>query len=170
MFREFTRLLISTTIGLIWLFIAAPFLFSDIFPIQNIPSITSWVEQVYQVASIGILIVCTSCTLFWIFHSIRARFDRSKHARRNEVFWWILSIILFVLAYIIYLIVEGTYTSIQPGGTGGTVPYTPPYAWMGFVVLIDVLLLFWLPSALATMGTLRYVPPGSMTLRRLFGG
>ncbi len=39
----------------------------------------------------------------------------------------------------------------------------------GFAI-VDVLLLFWLPTAIATPRTMRYVPPGSQLLRSIYGG
>lgn len=102
--------------------------------------------------------------LIWMAKAAKGQFIHAKGTLSNQGFWWLLLIfyglfnliVFFAISFFTGWLVEDK--SLEP------LFIMPPF------ILIDIALLYWLPTALATPRSLRYVPPLSMTLRKLYGG
>ena len=81
--------------------------------------------------------------------------------------WWIAAVVLTIfgwlcLAWFTVFVWSATGTSPSAGIDSFPVPAGGWIVLMGFVVL-DVMLLFWVPTLLASPRTYRFVVPGAVT-------
>jgi hypothetical protein len=113
---------------------------------------------------------CISALLIWISITWSARPRSSSETRQMQPMWWLAAAILVFYGWLClgwFLAfrwqvsatspVDLAGTNYYPLGTGGII------LMMGFVML-DVILLFWLPTLLASPRTYRLVVPGAVTL------
>lgn len=121
-----------------------------------------WVDNVLPVLTYGIWIGGVLATLFWIVQASRSTFRNSRSAFAQRGTWWLYAGGLY-LAYLIL------FLALAYGGSGDVAMELQILVLLGILPL-DILVLFWLPTAIATPGTLRYVPPLAMKLRKLIGG
>ena len=82
--------------------------------------------------------------------------------------WWIAAVVLTLfgwlcLAWFTVFVWSVTGTSPSAGMNAYPVPAGGWIVLMGFVVF-DVMLLFWVPTLLASPRTYRFVVPGAVTL------
>jgi hypothetical protein len=115
---------------------------------------------------------CLVALLIWMFITWKARPGGSAEVRRMQPLWWLASSILTVFGWLClgtFLVFKWQITGLSPtpGGTQLFFP-VPPSGWLVLMtfVLIDVIVLFWLPSLVATPRTYRFVVPGAVTILR----
>ncbi len=176
---EYIWLCVTGVVGVLWLFVVKRWLLADILPLATVPNPPEWVEQVYTWSAIASLLLGFGLALIWIYRSSKARFASSRAARARTGAWWLWAILLYIVLFGLYLGIElGIgYPYTQPGsgevvtaGVVETVFANAPLGWMALFLVIDGALLFWLPTALSSLGTLRYITPGARGLRKLTGG
>jgi hypothetical protein len=113
----------------------------------------------YVVYVLGALLL-----LFWIAKALSSGFTKAKDVLSTGGLWWIFAIVLGVvtmLALVGLSFFNGWFDDSRN---------LEPFFWLLGFIIVDVLLIFWLPTALATPKSMRYVPPGSMLLRKIYGG
>jgi hypothetical protein len=101
-------------------------------------------------------------SLFWIAKADRSTFESSRKARTKILSWW-RNLILIYIFNIVALII---YWVNQPD----SVPVELFLVMALFVLPFDIAALYWLPTAMGTPKTLRYIPQFATTLRNLTGG
>ena len=113
---------------------------------------------------------CIAALLIWMFITWNARPKGSSEVRRMQPLWWLASSMLVIFGWLslgTFLVFKWQITgsSPSPGGTELFFP-VPPGGWLILMtfVLIDVIVVFWLPTLLATPRTYRFVVPGAVTL------
>lgn len=103
-------------------------------------------------------------SLFWIAKALSSGFTKAQDVLSTGGLWWIFAIVLGVvtmLALVGLSFLNGWFDDSRN---------LEPFFWLLGFIIVDVLLIFWLPTALATPKSMRYVPPGSMLLRKIYGG
>lgn len=159
--REVICLVGITTLGIViagWL---QPFL------LQQVPfSMTNkvrdeWMDSVFSPVNNGILLLGILTSLFWYIRAYNLQFMAAKPVIGNGFWWWFLFYLYGVIGAIACLLVA--YLNNWLGEVEGAVASL-------IYLCVDVVVLYWLPTALATPKSLRYVPPFSAELRKLYGG
>lgn len=113
---------------------------------------------------------CNIALLLWMFITWNARPKGSSEVRRMQPLWWLASGILVVFGWLClgtFLVFKWQITGASPSPEGTDLFFpVPPGGWLilMFFVLIDVIVVFWLPTLLATPRTYRFVVPGAVTL------
>jgi hypothetical protein len=113
---------------------------------------------------------CLVALLIWMSITLRARPRGSAEVRRMQPLWWLASGILVVFGWIslgTFLVFKWQITGLSPTpGSSQLFFPVPPGGWLILMtfVLIDVIVVFWLPTLLATPRTYRFVVPGAVTL------
>jgi hypothetical protein len=113
---------------------------------------------------------CMTALLIWISTTLTTRPGSSRQVRQIQPLWWLAAVVLVVFGLLClswFTIFQWQVTGTSPI-EGANVNFYPVPAggWfllIGFV-LIDVIVLFWLPTVLATPRTYRFVVPGAVTL------
>lgn len=166
---------ISVLIGVLWVFIGQNFLLLGLFsgllegPGMNLDRFL----QTGSSPSFTVLwISCLSALLFWLFITYRARPRNGAEVRQMQPQWWAAATILVVLGCIYQLFFTVFVWQLQGQspmqGSGMNYFPIPPSGWIVLIlfVVIDVAVLFWLPTVLASPRTYRLVVPGAV---KLFG-
>jgi hypothetical protein len=122
---------------------------------------SAWTQSVMPSVTYGSWISSLCATLLWIYSAQNGRFVSSKQALSMRLTWWIYALSLYALMSIIL------YSFIY--AVSGIVASEIQYFILLIVFPLDIILLFWLPTAMATPGTLRYIPPLAFNLRRQLG-
>lgn len=122
---------------------------------------TFWVQNVLPPLTYGIWIGGVLVTLIWIIQASQSTFSSSKSALSRRVGWFLYAGCLY-LAYLVLFLVLANAGSVS-------VAMEIQLMVLLAVMPIDILVLFWLPTAMATPGTLRYVPPLAAKVRKLIG-
>ena len=111
---------------------------------------------------------CVAVTLVWLFATTKKSPMSSAEVREMQPAWWLCALFLVLLGWVYQL-----FFAVLKWQISGTAPVegidtnyfqVPPGAWITLLVLVvlDVGLLFWLPTMLASPKSYRLVVPGAM--------
>lgn len=153
-------------IATVYMFQLQPYLFTAPVIPFTMPTkeLDEWVNAIFWpltwiLYGLGIFV-----TLIWVGFAMRSQFVRAKDVLSTQIRWWLLAIGFVVVG-------QGSFFALSffnewlDGSRS-----SEPLLWVPLFILIDLVLLFWLPTAIATPRSLRYIPPLSMFLRKLYGG
>ncbi|MEB3189558.1 MAG: hypothetical protein VKL42_04355 [Snowella sp.] len=163
---EMIALAVTVALAIIFIFAVQPWLLGG----QGVPlSLSSsrldkWAEEIlmpslYVVFGLGILLL-----LFWMFKASTSQFTRTQDVLKTGGLWWLSAILLGVISLLTLVgltFFRGWFEDSRS---------LEPFYWLFGFLIIDVLFIYWLPTAIATPKSMRYVPPGSMLLRKIYGG
>jgi hypothetical protein len=116
---------------------------------------------------------CLVALLLWFYTTITSRPRNSDEVRRMKPRWWLAACLLVILGWLyqlLFTVFIWQVRAVSPTNISGMNYYPiPPGGWLLliFFVILDVILLFWLPTLLASPRTYRLVVPGAV---RLLGG
>ena len=163
----------SIAVGVIWVFLFQNWLFMVIFPgvlvgpglnLQNFLQFGS--SPAFTVFWIG----CMSALLIWLARTMTSRPSSSAQVRSMQPQWWLAAVLLTGFGWLClgwFTIFKWQVNGRSPiEGAGVNFYPVLPGGWIlltGFVFL-DVILLFWLPTMLASPRTYRFVVPGAVTI------
>ena len=169
--HQFILLAASVALGIIWVYIIQNWIFLNLFAGLLVgPGLN--LNDYLQTGSSPALTVlwagCFSALFIWIAQTLSGKPRSSKQTRQMQPMWWIAAVILTIfgwlcLAWFTVFVWSVTGTSPAAGMNSYPVPAGGWIVLMGFVVL-DVMLLFWVPTLLASPRTYRLVVPGAVTL------
>lgn len=170
---QFIALGSCVAIGMAWVFLMQNWILLNIFPGLLVgPGLN--LKDYLQTGSSPAFTVfwfgCITALLLWFSTTLTARPSSSRQVRQVQPLWWLASIGLVVfgllcLSWFTIFRWQVTGTSPIEGNAVNFYP-VPAGGWfllIGFV-LIDLIVLFWLPTVLATPRTYRFVVPGAVTL------
>jgi hypothetical protein len=111
---------------------------------------------------------CAAVTLIWLFTTTKKSPMNSAEVREMQPTWWVCAVVLVLLGWFYQLIFTVLIWQIS-----GTAPVegieanyfqVPPGGWITLLILVvlDVGLLFWLPTMLASPKSYRLVVPGAL--------
>jgi hypothetical protein len=101
---------------------------------------------------------CIFALCWWMLRTRSSRPLNNAEVRATQAFWWRITSLLVAIG----LLFQFFFTFV----TDYKIPF-PGRMLLTFFVILDVLLLFWLPTLLASPRSYRLVVPGAV---RLFGG
>jgi hypothetical protein len=164
---------ISVTGGILWVFLAQSWLFLNIFPGFLVgPGLD--LEDYLQTGSSPsftiLWISCLAALLIWLFTTANARPRNGDEVRRKRPLWWLAATILVLLGWLyqlVFTVFIWQFRAESPTGVSGANFYPiPPGGWLILMlfVLLDVMLLFWLPTLLASPRSYRLVVPGAVMI------
>jgi hypothetical protein len=164
---EIVALVITVAIATVIVFVLQPWLLSGQgFPLGGISlsDLNEWIEDVlgpvlYFAYVLGIVML-----LIWFGRALTGNFTQAREVLSTRGMWWIMAFLLGLIP-LLAMLVLGFFTGWLYENHA-----FEPFFWLFAFVVLDVLVLFWLPTALATPKSMRYVPPGSMLLRKIYGG
>ena len=171
--KQYIYLGISFFIGILWIFIAKNWVFLNIFSALLGQDLTVYLPRISSPSLTVLWLSCITALGIWIVTTLNGKPRNAAEVRVMQPLWWLAASVLVVLGWLYQLIFTVLIWQIQgasPVQGSGVNYYALPFAgWLVVLgaVMFNVLLLFWLPTLLATGRTYRFVVPGAV---RLFGG
>jgi hypothetical protein len=167
---------ISVMGGILWVFLVQSWLFLNLFPGLLVGPGLDLQEYLQTGSSPSFTILWFSCLvalLLWFYTTTTSRPRNSDEVRRMKPRWWLAACLLVILGWLyqlLFTVFIWQVRAVSPTNISGMNYYPiPPGGWLLliFFVILDVILLFWLPTLLASPRTYRLVVPGAV---RLLGG
>lgn len=163
----------SMITGFIWVFIIQNWLLLNIFSgvmagpgLALIQYIKDGSTPAFTVFWIG----CMAALLIWFARTMTSRPRSAAQVRSMQPQWWAAVVLICLFGWLClswFTIIIWQVIGVSPiSGSGINYYPVPPGGWIllfGFV-LLDVILLFWLPTMLASPRTYRFVVPGAVTI------
>lgn len=147
---------ISLVAGSIMIFLVQPWLYRTKISILRISNIDLgiWARNFYLIGAIMVFAASVLSTLIWWLITSRSKAHKAEDVYQLEKVWWgFMTFCLSVIGLAIHFF-KGSEDA---------------FLSLSLFFVIDVLLLFWLPTATCSPGSFRFVPPGSYRLRRFLG-
>ncbi|MFM1842256.1 MAG: hypothetical protein RLZZ490_992 [Cyanobacteriota bacterium] len=163
---EMIALAVTVAIAVIVIFGLQPWLLGG----QGVPlSLSSgrldkWAEEIlmpslYVVFGLGILLL-----FFWMVKASTSQFTRTQDVLKTAGLWWLYAILLGLISLLTMIALTFFRGWFEDSRN------LEPFFWLFGFLILDVLFIYWLPTAIATPKSMRYVPPGAMLLRKIYGG
>lgn len=159
---ELIALAIVWVVATLFLFVGQIHLFkAPVLPLtMTSKEIAQWLEQILWPMTWALYLGGGLLTLIWLTMASQRRFTKTTEVLKNGLYWWLMAIALFGISLVLFLVL-----SWFNGDFDLEVLY-----WFPPFIALDVLFLFWLPTAIASPRLFRNLPPGSGLLRKLYRG
>ena len=157
----------SVALGIVWIYIIQNWIFLNLFAGLLVGpglNLNDYLQTGSSPAFTVLWAGCFSAMLIWIAQTLSGKPRSSKQTRQMQPMWWIAAVVLTIFGWL--CLAWFTVFVWTVSGAGANSYPVPAGGWivlMGFVVL-DVMLLFWVPTLLASPRTYRFVVPGAVTL------
>jgi hypothetical protein len=148
------RILSVTIAGAVLMFLAQPWLYqSGTIPITLV-EVETWIAEHYTPGTAIVFGSALVATILWYLSAIRARVTTFNDASPMRLVWGLLLLVPIIgICVALYF-----YNNSQEALLSLTLMY-----------VVDILVLYWLATAISSPGLLKFIPPGSFTLRHLVG-
>jgi len=153
--KEIIAILISSLIGLVFTLQIQPVLFQT----GSIPLVNVTPEEFHNSYIVGALIVLFTALLFtsiWYLNALRLDSKVLSAELLNKMF----SVWIIFLVIVILIAISTLSFYVQSASEA--------LLWLVLFWILDVVFLFYLPTAIATPGQLAHVVPFSERLRKIF--
>ncbi len=152
MARELTRILVFIIVGFLLMFLVQPLLFENQILFIGDQNVQSWLSTQYQRAAYLVAVFSVSSTILWYVLSSRARILSVQDNSQWRLLWWVIFLVP-ILSIGAALAFFNTSRDAQP--------------WLAMLFFVNILILFWLPTATSSPAATQHLPPGSK-LRKIF--
>jgi hypothetical protein len=150
---ELTRIVIIIILGTGLVFFLQPWLYnSQTLFIDTAPE--EWISNQYLPGAYLISGISVAMTVGWYVLSAGAKILTSKDTSSWRLLWWIFLLVPLLSIGIALKVFNQDQTAMPS---------------LALLFVIDVLILFWLPTVTSSPGHTMFLPPGSMTIRRMIG-
>ena len=163
---EMVALAVAVAIAVIVIFGIQPWLFSG----QGLPlslstsQLDKWAEEIlmpslYVVFGLGAFLL-----FLWMVKALTTGFTRTADVLKTGGIWWLYAVLLGLISLLTMIALTFFRGWFEDSRN------LEPFYWLVAFILVDVLFIYWLPTAIATPKSMRYVPPGSMLVRKIYRG
>jgi hypothetical protein len=169
--KAFIPLIACVIAGVLWIFIGQNFVLLNV--LGGLiggggMDLSQYLESASSPSFQALWFTCAAVTLIWLFTTTKKSPMNSAEVREMQPTWWACALALVLLGWLYQLIF--TVLIWQVSGTapveGIEANYfqVPPGGWITLLILVilDVGLLFWLPTMLASPKSYRLVVPGAL--------
>jgi hypothetical protein len=151
---EITRIIIFSLLGAAIMFFVQPWIYQNrIIRISDV-ELETWLQENYFPGASIVFAASVISTVVWYFMAAKAKVQGASDVERWRVVWW-----LFLLLPVVSICIAIAFCNVSKDVL---------VSLTGFYIL-DILLVFWLPTATSSPRSLMYLPPGGFLLRRLLG-
>ena len=125
----------------------------------NSATIEAWRQNLMWPSLALNYVLGIGATLFWIAKGVSYQSIKSKNTLSMESVWWIICIAYGLISLSVVVGLSFSNKLIDERD------FLQFLLYLFVFSIVDVFLMYWLPTAIATPRTMRYVPPGSQLLR-----
>jgi hypothetical protein len=148
------RIFSVTLAGAIIVFLLQPWLYqSGILAITDV-DVETWIAEKYMVGAAIVFGTALVATTLWYLSALRAKVTAFNETSSMRIIWAVLLLIPIVGICVALFFYNGSNEALL--------------SLTAFYV-VDVLVLYWLATAISSPGLLKFIPPGSFTVRHLMG-
>jgi hypothetical protein len=148
------RIFSVTLAGAIIVFLLQPWLYqSGILAITDV-DVETWIAEKYMVGAAIVFGTALVATTLWYLSALRAKVTAFNETSSMRIIWAVLFLIPIVGICVALFFYNGSNEALL--------------SLTAFYV-VDVLVLYWLATAISSPGLLKFIPPGSFTVRHLMG-
>lgn len=150
---EIIRVIICMILGSGLTFFAQPWFYQNKYVrIRDIP-LKNWLGQDYWQASLTVYAIAVLITIIWLLMTAKANPKGADQVLKWGLFWWILLFLPIIGIGIALFLNRSADARVS----------------LAACLVLDIFVLFWLPSVTSTPGSVKYVPPGAAFIRHLIG-
>ena len=154
MVGDVIRILSVAIVGAILMFLVQPWLYqSGIVPITQVESET-WLAEKYSVGAAIVFSTALVATLLWYVSALRAKVTAFNEASPLRLVWGLLLLLPIIGICVALFFYNNSSEALLP---------------LTFMYVIDVVWVYWFATAISSPGLLKFIPPGSFTVRHLIG-
>lgn len=147
---ELIRIISITIVGAILMLLVQPWLYRSGLIVLD-KDVENWLLTEYTSSTYWVLGASVLATVVWYIAAAGAKPLTAKDTSSWRLLWWI------VLLVPIASIGVALYLQSEPSTN----------LWLVAMYVIDVAVLYWLPTASSSPGHTKYLPPGSRNIRDL---
>lgn len=148
---EIIRIIAITILGVVLMLLAQPWLYRSNVISLDVPDVEQWIVTDYTIGAYWVLGASIAATLIWYISASGANPLTAKDTASWRLLWWIVLLLPIVgIGVALYLQNEASAR-----------------LWLVAMYVLDVLVLYWLPTASSSPGLTKYLPPGSRNIRNL---
>lgn len=138
------------------MFLLQPWLFqSEIIAITDIQDVETWLGEQYTLGASLVFGITLFATLLWYVLATNAKVSSAADVSRMRPVWGILLLLpILSICAALYFFNKSNDALL----------------WLVFLYVVDIVIGFWLATAISSPKLLKYVPPGSITLRNTIPG
>ena len=147
---EIVRIFVISLLGAILMIVVQPWLYTSkwLWKPQDAndleTALSLFVDKHYFPGNLYVLIASIFATIVWCLMSNKSRASRAEEIAQWRLYWWLMGLIPFIS-----ILIATFVTNKKLDASLSLFP----------LFLLDMLLLYWLPTATSTPGLLIYTPP-----------
>lgn len=148
------RILSVAIVGAVLMFLVQPWLYqSGIVPITQV-EVETWLSEKYAVGAAIVFSTALVAALFWYVSALRAKVTSFNEASPLRLVWGLLLLLPIIGICIALYFYNNSNEALLP---------------LTFMYVVDVVWVYWFTTAISSPGLLKFIPPGSFTIRHLIG-
>lgn len=148
------RILSVGIVGAILMFLVQPWLFqSGVLPITQV-EVEPWISEKYTVGAAIVFSTALVATILWYTSALRAKVTTFNESSPMRLAWGLLLLIPIVGICVALYFYNDSNEALLP---------------LTFMYVIDIVWVYWFATAISSPGLLKFIPPGSFTVRHLIG-
>ena len=149
------RAIVVTIIGGSLIFFVQPWLYQNtFFSPRDVPDVDVWVRDIYRLNANIVFGVSIFSQVAWHFIAHRFRGDE-REAPNMKTPWWCFFSFTIITSFVTVYFLGGS----GDDRSGDALPS------LAFFFFVDVLIIYWLATAISSPRALKYIPPGSLFIR-----
>jgi hypothetical protein len=171
--QQFAVLAACVIAGVLWIFIGQNLVLLNVFAGLLSGGGLNLIEYLDSASSPSfqaLWFTCITVTLIWLMTTTKKSPMNSAEVREMRPAWWVCATVLVLLGWVyqlVFTILIWQFSGTAPvEGVDANYFPVPPGGWAILLVLVilDVGLLFWLPTVLASPKSYRFVVPGALKI------
>ncbi len=154
MVLDIVRMFGVSIFGAILVFLVQPWLYqSDMIALTDV-EVLDWVAEKYMPGAAIVFGTALGATILWYVIAVRSKITAFQDASSMRLWWAVILIIPVVgICSALYFFNDSNEAVLS----------------LAIFFVVDSLIVFWFSTAIASPGLLKFVPPGSFTVRHMIG-
>jgi hypothetical protein len=148
------RILSVGIVGAILMFLVQPWLYqSGVIPITQV-EVETWIAEKYMIGAAIVFGTALVATIAWYVSALRAKVTTFNESSPLRLVWALLLLMPIIGICIALYFYNDSSEALLP---------------LTFMYMIDIVWVYWFATAISSPGLLKFIPPGSFTVRHLIG-
>jgi hypothetical protein len=140
--------------GAILMFLVQPWLYqSGVIPITQV-EVDTWIAEKYMIGAAIVFGTALVATIAWYISALRAKVTTFNESSPLRLVWALLLLVPIIGICVALYFYNDSSEALLP---------------LTFMYVIDIVWVYWFATAISSPGLLKFIPPGSFTVRHLIG-